>query len=103
MEKELKLPSELPKGWKQTDGQGLREKETGGRKKKILPKNDGKPTVRIITENVFTLFNGLNLALAAALLAVGSYRNMFFLIVVIANTAISIIQEIRARNTIPGV
>ena len=46
------------------------------------------------------MFNGLNLLLAAALMMVGSYRNMLFLMVVIFNTGIAIFQEIRARNTI---
>ena len=65
-----------------------------------MPKEDGKSTGQIIFENVFTLFNGLNLLLAAALILVGSYRNMMFLGVVVWNTGIAIFQEIRARNTI---
>lgn len=100
MKTELQLPSELPEGWKQTEAGGLSAKEAAKRKKNILPPDDGKPVARIITENVFTLFNGLNLLLAAALLAVGSYRNMLFLAIVVLNTGISIVQEIRARNTI---
>ena len=60
----------------------------------------GKTTPRILFENIFTLFNLLNLAIAAVLLAVGSYRNMLFMGVVISNTLIGSIQEIRARNTL---
>ena len=100
MKNTLQYPSELPKGWKRTDDQGLNAGEAEKRKKNILPRDDGKPTARIITENVFTLFNGLNLLLAAALILVGSYRNMLFMMVVIFNTGISIVQEVRARNTI---
>ena len=100
MKNTLQYPSELPKGWKRTNDQGLNAGEAEKRKKNILPRDDGKPTARIITENVFTLFNGLNLLLAAALILVGSYRNMLFMMVVIFNTGISIVQEVRARNTI---
>ena len=100
MKNELHLPSELPEGWVRTGEAGLTEAEASEMKANILPRDDGKPTARIVRENVFTWFNGLNLMLAAALLAVGSYRNSLFMLIVIANTAISIIQEIRARNTI---
>ena len=97
---ELQLPSSQPEGWTQTPLAGLTEEETRGRRRNLMPRDDGKPTVRIILENVFTLFNGLNLLLAAALLLVGSYRNMMFLGVVVFNTGIAIVQEIRSRNTI---
>ena len=100
MKNELKMPSSLPEGWRKTPEGGLTSAEAAKRKRNIVPRDDGKPTARIITENVFTLFNGLNLLLAAALILVGSYRNMLFLGVVITNTGIAIIQEIRARNTI---
>lgn len=100
MKTELHLPSELPTGWERTGAEGLTSQEVPKRKANILPRDDGKSTAQIITENVFTLFNGLNLLLAAALMMVGSYRNMLFLMVVIFNTGIAIFQEIRARNTI---
>ena len=97
---ELHLPENPPKNWQKTEEQGLNAEKAARRKKNILPRDDGKPTARIITENVFTLFNGLNLLLAAALIFAGSYRNLLFLGVVVWNTGIAIAQEIRARNTI---
>ena len=96
----LEYPSSLPEGWKKTGEQGLTAQEAAGRKRNVLPRDDGKSTIRIVTENVFTLFNGLNLLLAAALILVGSYRNMLFMMVVLFNTGIAIVQEIRSRNTI---
>ena len=96
----LHLPTEKPEGWRETPETGLEPDGLAGRKRNLLPKDDGKPTAKIITENLFTLFNGLNLLLALALIWVGSYRNLLFLMVVICNTGISIIQEVRARNTI---
>lgn len=59
-----------------------------------------KSHAQIVCENVFTLFNLINLILAVMVLSVGSLRNALFMGVVICNTAIGIFQEIRAKNTI---
>ena len=59
-----------------------------------------KSCARIICENIFTLFNLINLILAVMVLSVGSFRNSLFMGVVICNTAIGIFQEIRAKRTI---
>ena len=55
---------------------------------------------QIIFYNIFTLFNILNLCLGLLVFWVGSYKNLLFLGVVICNTLISIIQEIRSKRTI---
>ena len=55
---------------------------------------------RIIAKNTFTLFNFVNLVLALMVAAVGSYKNMLFIFIAIANTLISIINGIRAQRTI---
>jgi len=52
---------------------------------------------QIILNNSFTLFNILNLCLGLLIFFVGSYKNLLFLGVVICNTLISIIQEIRSK------
>ena len=52
----------------------------------------------LLCKHTFTLFNMLNLALGLALLLVGSYRNMLFLGVVISNTVIGVVQELRAKR-----
>ena len=54
----------------------------------------------IILYNSFTLFNILNLCLGLLILFVHSYKNLLFLGVVICNTLISIIQEIRSKLVI---
>ena len=59
-----------------------------------------KSVRQIVGENVFTLFNLLNVALALLVLAVGSYRNLLFILVILSNTIIGIIQELRAKHTI---
>lgn len=55
---------------------------------------------QIIFYNVFTLFNMLNLFLAILIFIVGEYKNLLFMGVVVCNTLISIIQEIRSKKTI---
>ncbi len=57
-------------------------------------------TWKIIAKNTFTLFNFVNLILALMVAFVGSYKNMLFIFIAIANTLISIINELRAKRII---
>lgn len=57
-------------------------------------------TLHIIAKNTFTLFNLVNVILALMVAFVGSYKNMLFIFIAIANTLISIINEIRAKRII---
>ena len=59
-----------------------------------------KTTKDIVIDNVFTFFNLLNLVLATLIILVKSYENALFMGIVISNTVIGIIQEIRAKKTI---
>ena len=59
-----------------------------------------KTTKEIVQENVFTYFNLIFLVLAILLSLVGSFRDLTFLPVIIANTLIGIIQEIRAKKVL---
>ena len=59
-----------------------------------------KSIKQIIFSNFFTLFNFLNLFLGIAIFAVGSYKNMMFLIIVVINTAISTFQEIHSKKVV---
>lgn len=54
----------------------------------------------IIRENLLTYFNIIFLVLAVMVCAVGSFRSLTFLPVIIGNALIGIIQEIRARDTL---
>ena len=54
----------------------------------------------IVRENIFTLFNLINILLGVAVFCVGSYKNLLFLIVIFCNTAISIIQEINSKRAV---
>lgn len=59
-----------------------------------------KTTKEIVHENVFTYFNLIFVVLAILLCLVGSFRDLTFLPVIIANTLIGIIQEIRAKQVL---
>jgi len=55
---------------------------------------------KIILKNTLTIFNLVNLILAIMIILVGSYKNLLFVLIAIANTLISIINEIRAKKTV---
>ena len=59
-----------------------------------------KTTKEIIHENVFTYFNLIFAVLAVLLCIAGSFRDLTFLPVIIANTLIGIIQEVRAKQVL---
>ena len=55
---------------------------------------------KIILRNSLTIFNLVNLILALMILMVGSFKNLLFIFIAIANTLISIINEVRAKKTV---
>lgn len=102
--KNLEFPTELPQDFIYTESTGLTSAQAEERKLAGLANkmtfSDEKPLSKIFADNFFTLFNFLNFALALCLLLVGSYRNMLFISVIIANILIGTIQEYRAQKTI---
>ncbi len=100
----LRIPSGKPDHFTPTSSDGLNDAEVAarqqdGRSNKVKA-DPGKSVWQILASNLFTFFNILNFALAIALLCVGSYRNMTFLFVVLSNTVIGTVQELRAKRTI---
>lgn len=63
----------------------------------LPPKSLTRTIPQIISDNVFTLFNIINIVLAVVVILVGELKNTMFLGVAVANTAIGIFQEIRAK------
>lgn len=57
-----------------------------------------KTNKQIIRENIFTYFNLIFLVLSVLLVLVGAYKDLTFLPVIILNTVIGIVQEIRAKK-----
>ena len=64
------------------------------------PKLGTKSYYRICFENIFSVFNIMNVLIAIALVYVGSYKNCLFMLAVISNTFIGIFQEIRSKRVI---
>jgi cation-transporting ATPase E len=61
----------------------------------------GSRTVaEIVRANVFTFFNGLLLVLFLITIATGRWQNGLFGVVIVANAAIGIVQEVRAKRTL---
>ena len=59
-----------------------------------------KTVKEIVIDNILTLFNIINLILASSIILVGSFKNLAFMGIIIANTLISIFQQLRSKNTL---
>ncbi len=84
--------------------QGLTSEEVQKRTEEGKVNYNDNPNTRtykqIILSNTLTFFNFLNLALFVLVILVGSYKNSLFVTVVIYNSVIGIVQEIRAKKTL---
>ena len=65
-----------------------------------MVKSQSKTIGQIIAGNVFTYFNLIFAVFAALLILVRSYINMTFLPIIVCNTLIGIIQEIRSKRVL---
>lgn len=65
-------------------------------------KNPIRSTRQIIAAHTFTYFNFINLVLFSLILLSGQQKNMLFMGVVITNTVIGIIQELKVKKIIDG-
>ena len=83
---------------------GLTDEEVRQRTEKGLTNradiSTDKTTKEIVISNVFTYFNLIFLVITILLIMVGSFRNLTFLPIIIGNTVIGIVQEIRAKKTL---
>ena len=98
------LPSIAPKRIRADIDVGLTSEQVAQRKEEGL---DNKPvespskTVKeILADNILTYFNLLFAILAALIIAVGSYRDLTFLPVIIANMLVGIVQELRSKSVL---
>ena len=84
--------------------QGLRANQVAERVAAGQQNFDSTPATRtekqIALRNICTLFNLVNIIFFVAILLVGSLKDSLFMAIVAANTAIGIIQEIRAKRSI---
>ena len=63
-------------------------------------KTISKSYAQIFRENICTLFNLLNVLIAIALALVGAWSNLVFIVIIITNVCIGIIQEIHAKKLV---
>lgn len=59
-----------------------------------------KTVPQILKDNICTVFNLLNLLIALSLAMVGAWKNILFILVILLNTAVGIVQEIKAKRQI---
>ena len=64
------------------------------------PEPPSKSVREILKSNIFTYFNFIFAILAALILYTGSYRDVTFMPIIIANTLIGIIQELRSKRVL---
>ncbi len=54
----------------------------------------------ILARHLFTPFNAFNFAIAACIAAVGEYKNLLYLGVILANILIGVIQDVRSKRIV---
>ena len=90
---------EIPADLKGLTASEVQEKIEQGQTNQV-EENLLKSDKEIIKENTINIFNILNFVLALLVLLVGSPKNTLFFGVVVINTLIGIVQELRAKHTI---
>jgi cation-transporting ATPase E len=96
LEDAVENPTAAPRGL--TDAQ-VRERIEKGQVN-IASTVKTKSVGRILSDNICTLFNLINVLLFLALISVGSYKNLLFIGVVLFNTVIGVVQEIRSKKIV---
>ena len=81
-----------------TEEEAVKLEEEGKNNFLVLPPSKTKE--QIIKENTFTYFNFVFLFLAILLILVGSFRDLTFLPVIIANSLLGIFQELKAKKVL---
>lgn len=64
----------------------------------VLSTSSTKSVGQIVLENVFTFFNMIFVFIAVILIAVKSYRELTFIVIIVLNTAIGIVQELISKK-----
>ena len=87
---------EIPEGLSSADVERLKAEG----KANVVREKHGKSYLKIITDNLFTFFNLIWTVIAVLLVITERYTNMTFLLIVIPNMLIAIIQEARAKAAV---
>lgn len=65
-----------------------------------LPPRSGRTVAQIVRANVFTRINAILAVLFALVAVTGSFKNGLFALLIVINSGIGIVQEIRAKQTL---
>ena len=79
--------------------QDVAERQTDGRGNAVKT-SSSRSIVDIIRANVFTLFNGIILGAMVLVLLTGSWKDAVFGVVIIVNTGIGIVTELKSKRTL---
>lgn len=83
---------------------GLSESQAEERRKRGLSNEQVDSSTRtvsqIIKDNVFTYFNLIFTVLAVLIIVAGELKDLTFMVIVVANTVIGIVQEIRSKQVL---
>jgi magnesium-transporting ATPase (P-type) len=91
----LPLPSAAAAGL--TEAEARRRLEARG---PVEPSATSRSTASIVRANVFTVFNAILVAFGVLTLAFADWRDALFLFILLANSAIGIAQELRAKQAL---
>lgn len=84
--------------------QGLNDEEVQQRiengQVNFLSNTITKTYKQIFLDNTITFFNIINVILLGLVILVGSLKNMLFIMIIVINTLVGIIQEIRSKRTL---
>lgn len=89
----IRYTPDINEGLTELDVRLRREAKLVNRTKKVV----GKSYLQIFFSNIFTFFNLMGFIIFLLMLLCGSVVNMMFVVIIVANTAIGIIQEIRSK------
>ncbi len=66
----------------------------------LVPRTHTRTVAQIVRSNVFTRFNALLGAMLAIIVVVGPFQDALFGFVLVVNTGVGIVQELRAKRTL---
>jgi cation-transporting P-type ATPase E len=92
-------PPQVGAGWPGLTGAEVAERVTDGRVNTTPPLPE-RTLGQIVRANVLTLFNAIVASLSALVLVFGDWRDSLFVMVIVFNTGIGIVQELRAKRTL---
>ncbi|MEU0570889.1 HAD-IC family P-type ATPase [Nonomuraea sp. NPDC005983] len=79
---------------------GLTSAQVAGAKANVVPRRSSRSLAAIVRANVFTLFNLVIGVLWVLILIFGHWQDSLFGLVIVANSLIGIVQELRAKRTL---